>query len=259
MNRIVLVSLLTLVTVGCSAPDREISQTPVQKPVAVAVKETTTESAPVETTVSNTDISENSSHETIQAEAEPVKPIKTTTSKSLSVAPTAIKRRETIIERSSDALKRVVVYQPQSTFVSPTKLVANISKNIGCGAVDKEYKAQVMAMVIASDSPKAVKKLTERQFYQAVRQTIAENQAQANDLVAQYREANCSIAFKQQSKTQTKLAPTRSTSVKNSVVSVQSGNCKDLKAQGIKNIDVFMNPWASRLDRDKDGIACEAN
>lgn len=126
--------------------------------------------------------------------------------------------------------------------------------------MDKQYKAQVMAMVIAKDSPKAVKKLTEKQFYQAVRQTITENQAQANDLVAQYRESNCSIASKQQFKTEIKLAPTPRTPTKNSVVvSVRSGNCKDLKAKDIKNIDVSVNSWASKLDRDKDGIACEAN
>lgn len=257
MNRIVLLSLLTVISVGCSAPNKEISQTPVQRPVAVAAtEEATTESAPVETTSSTIDTSKDSSDETIQAE--PAKPTKTTTSKPSSVALT--NNREIPIKRSSDENKRVVVYQPQNVFVSPTKLVANIRKNIGCGAVDNEYKTQVMAMVIAEDSPKAVKKLTEEQFYQAVRQTIAENQAQANNLVTQYRESNCSIASNKEYKTQIKLAPTPRTSVKNSVVvSVQSGNCKDLKARGIKDIDVSVNPWASKLDRDKDGIACEAN
>lgn len=259
MNRIVLLSLLTVITVGCSAPNEEISQTPVQKPVAVAAKEeATTESAPVETTPSIIDTSSDSSDETIQAEPEPVKPAKKITPKASYVAPT--NNREIPINRNEDVSKRVVVYQPQNVFVSPAKLVANIRKNIGCGAVDNEYKAQVMAMVIAKDSPKAVKKLTERQFYQAVRQTIAENQAQANNLVTQYRESNCSIASKQYSKIETKLAPAPRTSVKNGVVvPVQSGNCKDLKAQGFNNIDVSVNAWASRLDRDKDGIACEAN
>lgn len=257
MNRIVLLSLLTVITVGCSAPNKEISETPVQRPVAVAATEATTESAPVETTPSNIDTSLDSSDETIQAEPEPVKPAKTTTSKPSYVAPT--NNREIPINRNKDESKRVVVYQPQNVFVSPTKLVASIRKNIGCGAVDNEYKTQVMAMAIAQDSPKAVKKLTEEQFYQAVKQTIAENQAHANNLVAQYRESNCSVASKQYSKTEVKVAPTSNTSVKNSVVSVQSGNCKDLKAQGFSNIDVLVNPWASRLDRDKDGIACEAN
>ncbi|MBW4602510.1 MAG: excalibur calcium-binding domain-containing protein [Calothrix sp. FI2-JRJ7] len=258
MNRIVLLSLLAVISVGCSAPNEEISQTPVQKPVAVAATEETTESAPVETTPSTIESFEDSSDETVQAQAEPVKPAKTITSKPLSVAPT--NNREILINRNEDENKRVVVYQPQNVFVFPTKLVANIRKNIGCGAVDNEYKAQVMAMVIAEDSPKAVKKLSERQFYQAVRQTIGENQAQANDLVAQYRESNCSIASKQYSKIETKLAPTPRTSVTNGVVvPVQSGNCKDLKARGFNDIDVSVNPWASWLDRDKDGIACEAN
>lgn len=52
MNKIVLLSLLAVITVGCSAPEKEISETLVQKPVAVAATEATTESAPVETTPS---------------------------------------------------------------------------------------------------------------------------------------------------------------------------------------------------------------
>ena len=35
-------------------------------------------------------------------------------------------------------------------------------------------------------------------------------------------------------------------------------NCKELAAQGIQNISVAQNPWAARLDRDNDGIACES-
>ncbi|BAZ18685.1 hypothetical protein NIES4071_105700 (plasmid) [Calothrix sp. NIES-4071] len=47
------------------------------------------------------------------------------------------------------------------------------------------------------------------------------------------------------------MAPVQSSNV----VPEQSGNCKDLSARGISNIDVKANPWASRLDRDNDGIA----
>jgi Excalibur calcium-binding domain len=43
-----------------------------------------------------------------------------------------------------------------------------------------------------------------------------------------------------------------------SAIPEQSGNCKDLRARGISNINVEANPWASRLDRDNDGIACES-
>ncbi|MBW4511718.1 MAG: excalibur calcium-binding domain-containing protein [Scytonematopsis contorta HA4267-MV1] len=42
------------------------------------------------------------------------------------------------------------------------------------------------------------------------------------------------------------------------VIPEQSGNCKDLRAKGISNIDVKVNPWASDLDRDDDGVACES-
>ncbi|WP_414623841.1 excalibur calcium-binding domain-containing protein [Calothrix sp. CCY 0018] len=44
-----------------------------------------------------------------------------------------------------------------------------------------------------------------------------------------------------------------------STIPAQSGSCKELRARGITNIDVSINPWASRLDRDNDGVACESN
>ncbi|NJL64534.1 MAG: excalibur calcium-binding domain-containing protein [Methylacidiphilales bacterium] len=44
-----------------------------------------------------------------------------------------------------------------------------------------------------------------------------------------------------------------------SAIPSQSGSCKNLRARGIENIDVKANPWAKRLDRDDDGVACEAN
>ncbi|MBW4451107.1 MAG: excalibur calcium-binding domain-containing protein [Spirirestis rafaelensis WJT71-NPBG6] len=53
--------------------------------------------------------------------------------------------------------------------------------------------------------------------------------------------------------------PTSTPTTSSSVIPPQSGSCKDLAAKGIKNIDVATNSWASRLDRDNDGIACEAN
>lgn len=46
--------------------------------------------------------------------------------------------------------------------------------------------------------------------------------------------------------------------IKGSAIPEQSGNCKELRARGIENIDVAANPWSSRLDRDNDGIACES-
>jgi hypothetical protein len=53
---------------------------------------------------------------------------------------------------------------------------------------------------------------------------------------------------------ETKPAPLTS----GSTIPAQSGNCKELRARGISNIDVKANPWAKRLDRDNDGVACES-
>jgi outer membrane biosynthesis protein TonB len=53
--------------------------------------------------------------------------------------------------------------------------------------------------------------------------------------------------------------PENQTPVTNgSAIPAQSGSCKDLKARGFSDIDVKSNPWASRLDKDKDGVACES-
>ena len=42
------------------------------------------------------------------------------------------------------------------------------------------------------------------------------------------------------------------------IVQSTATNCKDLKAQGYSNIQVWANPDLAKLDRDKDGIACES-
>ena len=107
-------------------------------------------------------------------------------------------------------------------------------------------------MAVAQSNQKATEKLTEPQFYQAVRQSIKENQAQANNLVAEFRAKNCAQVRGNGVKV---VAPSQ----KRNIIPEQTGNCKDLSARGISNIDVKANPWASRLDRDNDGIACEAN
>lgn len=106
---------------------------------------------------------------------------------------------------------------------------------------------------VAQTNKKATEKLTEAQFYQAVKQSIKENQAQANNLVTEFRASNCA-----------QTRNTSSTVVKapvftGKVVIEQAGSCKDLRARGISNINVKTNPWASKLDRDNDGIACESN
>ncbi|BAZ18686.1 hypothetical protein NIES4071_105710 (plasmid) [Calothrix sp. NIES-4071] len=77
---------------------------------------------------------------------------------------------------------------------SAQKFAANIRSSIGCGAVNEEYKTKVVAVAVAQTNQKATEKLTEPQFYQAVRQSIKENQAQANNLVAEFRASNCAQA-----------------------------------------------------------------
>lgn len=143
---------------------------------------------------------------------------------------------------------------------SSSKLAANIRSSIGCGVVNEEYRTKVVAMAIAQTNPKATEKLTQPQFYQAVKQSITSNQAQANNLVSQFRAQNCSSQSQKTStdKTQAK-APRAKPTPDGKVILEQSGNCSDLRARGISNIDVKINPWASGLDTDKDGIACEAN
>lgn len=146
---------------------------------------------------------------------------------------------------------------------SSEKLAANIRSSIDCGTVNEEYRTKVVAMAIALTNPKATEKLTEPQFLQAVRQSIAENQAKANNLVTEFRAKNCGAQSQNvNTKTQktqkiqkTQKAPTPT----DKVVLEQSGSCSDLKARGITNINVKTNPWAKNLDQDKNGIACESN
>lgn len=143
---------------------------------------------------------------------------------------------------------------------SSSKLAANIRSSIGCGVVNEEYRTKVVAMAIAHTNPKATEKLTQPQFYQAVKQSITSNQAQANNLVSQFRAQNCSSQSQKTTtnKTQAKV-PRAKPTPNGKVILEQSGNCSDLRVRGISNIDVKINPWASGLDTDKDGIACEAN
>lgn len=157
---------------------------------------------------------------------------------------------------------KTVAPQPK-TIASSSKLAANIRSSIGCGVVNEEYRTKVVAMAIAQTNPKATEQLTEPQFYQAVKQSIIENQAQANNLVTEFRAQNCGAQSKKTSTDKTNKtakAPVKTPPTPDGkVILEQSGNCQDLRARGISNIDVKVNPWASDLDTDKDGIACEAN
>jgi hypothetical protein len=149
---------------------------------------------------------------------------------------------------------QTVVPEVGKKIASSQKLAANIRASIGCGIVNEEYRTKVAAMAIALTNPKATEQLTEPQFYQAVRQSVAENQAKANNLVAEFRAKNCGAQSKNVN-TNTQKVPTPT----DKVILEQSGSCKDLSARGISNINVKANPWARELDQDKDGTACESN
>ncbi len=136
--------------------------------------------------------------------------------------------------------------------VNITELVADISGNIGCSKVNKNYKIKVATIAIAKHNPQSLQGLSKSQIKQAVKQSIAEYPERADGLVAEYRSSNCAIA-------KNPTVATTSVTVDNSNrVPSQSGSCKQLRAQGIKNISVAANPWAGRLDRDNDGVACES-
>ena len=254
MNKIVLAVVIALTVTGCQPTYKskfEIITTPDSTPTAISSPKpiATSQAASRSTTVATTQYPKASTRVYVPVYQNPTRK-----------APSEVKSSPTVVVATiTPTLSPYVAASSNNKQVSTTKLVANIRKDIGCGKVDKEYEIQVMAVAIAESNPKATEKLTEDQFYQAVRQTITENQTQANNLVAQYRTSNCSIVSKQQSKN-VSVKPTVAPTVKTGAeIPEQSGNCEELSAKGITNIDVKINPWASRLDRDSDGIACEAN
>jgi hypothetical protein len=72
-------------------------------------------------------------------------------------------------------------------------------------------------------------------------------------------QTNPKAEVKRSPATKPKQPENRTPVTSGSAIPEQEGNCKELHARGIENIDVKANPWASKLDRDKDGVACEAN
>ncbi|AFY52928.1 putative calcium-binding protein [Rivularia sp. PCC 7116] len=131
--------------------------------------------------------------------------------------------------------------------VSIDKLVANINSKIGCGKVNENYKIKVATIAIANYNPQSLQGLSRKQIRQAVKQSIADYPERAEGLVAEYRSQNCTVAQNPTAATSNQVIP-----------SPQLNSCKQLKAQGIKDINVTTNPWAKRFDRDNDGIACES-
>ncbi|MEO1561297.1 MAG: excalibur calcium-binding domain-containing protein, partial [Cyanobacteria bacterium J06632_19] len=102
--------------------------------------------------------------------------------------------------------------------------------------------------------------LSRKQIRQAVKQSIADYPERAEGLVTEYRRQNCTLA--KNPATATSIGVDEKPIASNSsevIPSPQLNSCKELRAQGIKDINVTTNPWAKRFDRDNDGIACESN
>lgn len=109
--------------------------------------------------------------------------------------------------------------------ISSSEIVANIRKNVGCGEIDEEYQAQVMAMIIAQNNPKATNKLTENQFYQAVKQAIVEDKKQVTNLVKEYHQRHCHSSLSKNSKPLDKKATIDSSnSVNTTKIIIQQSN-----------------------------------
>lgn len=101
--------------------------------------------------------------------------------------------------------------------------------------------------------------LSRKQIRQAVKKSIADYPERAEGLVKEYRSQFCQVSKNPTSVKSNSLGNTQRTTVSTGeVISRQSGSCKQLRARGIKDIDVAANPWAKGKDRDDDGIACES-
>ena len=143
--------------------------------------------------------------------------------------------------------------------VSIDKLVANISSKIGCGKVDQKYKIRVATIAIANYNPQSLQGLSRKQIRQAVKKSIADYPERAEGLVQEYRSQFCTVAENPTVTTSSVVdSKQQVTATSGEVIPQQSGTCKQLRARGIKDINVAANPWAKRKDRDNDGIACES-
>ncbi len=142
--------------------------------------------------------------------------------------------------------------------VAIDKLVANIGSKIGCGEVDQKYKIQVATIAIANYNPQSLQGLSRKQIRQAVKKSIADYPERAEGLVQEYRSQFCTVAKNPTEAKSTAVDKKQQVTNSGEVIPAQSGTCKELRARGIKNIDVAINPWAKVKDRDDDGIACES-
>jgi hypothetical protein len=143
--------------------------------------------------------------------------------------------------------------------VDVNKLVANINSKIECGEVDQKYKIRVVTIAIANYNPQSFQGLSRKQIRQAVKKSIADYPERAEGLVQEYRSQFCTVAENPTATTSTPVDNKQQVSATTGeIIPPQSGTCKQLRARGIKNINVTANPWARKKDRDNDGIACES-
>jgi Excalibur calcium-binding domain len=118
---------------------------------------------------------------------------------------------------------------------------------------------QPIAVVVA---PKAIvtptDKVTERIYIPVYQNPITPKKVAVSPTLPTEIQTNPKAEVKRSPASKPKQPENRTPVTNGSTIPAQSGNCKELRARGIENIDVKANPWASRLDRDKDGVACES-
>ena len=296
MNKILLFTLLAVTITACetsTSSKKPVKSSQLQEPIAETtpvsriITEVTPSSIPTLKAVPEL-------NSTIKPVAESTKPLETATSSAVSKAnpiaksaakPTnstqEIKQPATstnkpvnsiqVLEQSAKSVDKPtnstqkIEQSAKSTNnaakpVSVDKLVANISSKIGCGKVDQKYKIRVATIAIANYNPQILEGLSRKQIRQAVKKSIADYPERTEGLVEEYRSQFCKVSTNPTSVKSNSVGKKQRVAVSNGEVipSSQLNSCKKLRAAGIKDIDVAVNPWAKRFDRDDDGIACES-
>ncbi len=230
MNKKFIFTLIAVAVVGCensASTKKSIKQSQLEEPIAktTPVSKIATEVAP-------------SSIPTFQAFPE-LNPTAKPVIKSLQPSPLA----------TPTVNSKITPGNPDSV----TKSIVDTSNTLGCGKVDENYKIKVATIAIANYNPQSLQGLSESQIKNAVKQSITNYPERAEGLVAEYRSINCGAKTKSSAVDAKQFAVNPS-----SIIQPESVSCKELKARGITNIRVASNPWASRLDKDADGFACES-
>ena len=279
MNKILLFTLLAVTITACetsTSSKKPVKSSQLQEPIAETtpvsriITEVTPSSIPTLKAVPEL-------NSTIKPVAESTKPLETATSSAVSKAnpiaksaakPTnstqEIKQPATSVDKPANSTQ-TIEQSAKSTNnaakpVSVDKLVANISSKIGCGKVDQKYKIRVATIAIANYNPQILEGLSRKQIRQAVKKSIADYPERTEGLVEEYRSQFCKVSTNPTSVKSNSVGKKQRVTVSNGEVipPSQLNSCKKLKAAGIKDIDVAVNPWAKRFDRDDDGIACES-